>query len=113
MHLDDEHLSQFATVAAVATAVPPHLLTRDDVKIYMRRGFDVGERRLNAMMTVVDNAQVHTRHSIFPIEYVVEPRSLAHTSRDYQEHAVHLGQRAAAACLETARMTPLDIDMII
>jgi predicted naringenin-chalcone synthase len=79
----------------------------------MRRVFDVGERRLDAMMTVIDNAQVHQRHSIFPIEYLVEPRPLAQTSQEYQEHAVRLGQQAAEACLANAGMTPDAIDMII
>jgi len=112
MHLDEQR-HQPATIAATATAVPPHILAREDVKTYMRKVFDVGERRLDAMMTVIDNAQVHQRHSIFPIEYIVEPRPLAQTSRDYQEHAVRLGRRAAEACLANASMTPRDIDMII
>src|SRR6202171_1758537 len=99
----DEHGNHPATIAATATAVPPHVLTREDVKTYMRRVFDVGERRLDAMMTVIDNAQVHRRHSIFPVEYIVEPRRLEHTSRAYQEHAVRLGQRVAEDCLATAR----------
>ena len=91
----DEQRHHFATIAAAATAVPSHVLTREDVKTYMRQVFDVGERRLDAMMTVIDNAQVHQRHSIFPIEYLVEPRPLAQTSQEYQEHAVRLGQQAA------------------
>jgi alkylresorcinol/alkylpyrone synthase len=109
----DEQGNHPATIAATATAVPPHVLTCEDVKTYMRQVFDVGERRLDAMMTVIDNAQVHKRHSISPIEYIVKPRSLAQTSREYQEHAVRLGQQAAEACLANARMTPHDIDMII
>src|ERR1700682_3780195 len=112
MHLDEQR-HQAATIAATATAVPRDILTREDVKTYMRRVFDVGERRLDAMMTVIDNAQVHERHSIFPIEYLVEPRPLAQTSREYQAHAVRLGRQAAEACLANARMTPHDIDMII
>jgi hypothetical protein len=40
----------FATIAATATAVPPHMLTPADVTRYMRKVFDVGERRLDAMM---------------------------------------------------------------
>src|SRR6202171_3078401 len=112
MHLDEQR-HQAATIAATATAVPRDILTREDVKTYMRRVFDVGERRLDAMMTVIDNAQVHQRHSIFPIEYIVEPRPLAQTSRDYQEHAVRLGRQAAETCLANAGMTPDDIDMII
>jgi alkylresorcinol/alkylpyrone synthase len=68
----DEQRNHFATIAAAATAVPPHVLTREDIKTYMRQVFDIGERRLDAMMTVIDNAQVHKRHSIFPIEYIVD-----------------------------------------
>jgi alkylresorcinol/alkylpyrone synthase len=110
--LSEERL-QHATIAATATAVPPHVLTRDDVKTYMRRVFDVGERRLDAMMTVIDNAQVHRRHSIFPVEQIVEPRSLAQKSRDYETHAVRLGQQVAEACLANAGMTAREIDLII
>jgi len=102
-----------ATIAATGTAVPPHILGREDVKTYMRRVFEVGERRLDAMMTVIDNAQVHTRHSIFPVEYIVEPRPLADKSRDYQEHAIRLGRQAAETCLAKAGMAATDIDMII
>jgi predicted naringenin-chalcone synthase len=112
MHVS-EPTTHPATIAATATAVPPHILTREDVKTYMRRVFDVGARRLDAIMTVIDNAQVHQRHSIFPIEYLVEPRPLAQTSREYQEHAVRLGWEAAEACLVNASMTPHDIDLII
>ena len=109
----DEQPNHTATIAATATAVPPHVLTREDVRTYMRRVFEVGERRLDAMMTVIDNAQVHQRHSIFPVEYIVEPRPLSHKSRDYEEHAVRLGRQAAELCLANAGMTPTDIDMII
>lgn len=102
-----------ATIAATATAVPVHTLTHDNVKTYMRKVFNVGERRLDAIMTVIDNAQVHKRHSIFPVEYIVEPRSLEQTSLEYQEHAVRLGRQAAEDCLAKAGMTPQDVDMII
>ena len=101
------------TIAATSTAVPPHILARDDVKTYMRQVFSVGERRLDTLMTVIDNAQVHTRHSVFPVDYIVKPRSLAQLSLEYQEHAVALGRQAAERCLVNARMTPGDIDMIM
>jgi alkylresorcinol/alkylpyrone synthase len=109
------HLTKdsFATIAATATAVPPHILTREDVKTYMRKVFDVGERRLDAIMSVIDNAQVRTRHAIFPVEYIVERRPLTQVSLEYQEHAVRLGRQAAEACLTNAGMTSRDIDMII
>jgi alkylresorcinol/alkylpyrone synthase len=100
-------------IAATSTAVPPNLLTRDDVKTYMRRVFDIGGRRLDAMMTVIDNAQVHQRHSIFPVDYIIQPRSLQQLSLEYKEHAIGLGREAAQACLSKAGMAPNDVDMII
>src|SRR6266404_4263620 len=84
------------TIAATATALPPHTITRDDVKYYMGRVFDIPERKLEAMMSIVDNAQVHKRHAIFPIE-----------------HAVKLGQEAAEKCLQRAGVRPDEVDLII
>jgi len=100
-------------IVATATAVPPHTITRDDVKYYMGKVFDIPERRLEAMMSIVDNAQVHSRRMIFPIDYTVESRSLEKTNREYMQHAIELGQRAAEECLKRAGMTAQDIDMII
>src|SRR5437588_9966234 len=101
------------TIAATATALPPHTITRDDVKVYMGRVFDIPERRLEAMMGIVDNAQVHKRHSIFPLDYIIEPRPLSQTNNEYIEHAVKLGREAAEKCLERAGLKPDEIDMII
>jgi len=79
----------------------------------MRRVFDVGERRLDAMMSIIDNAHVHKRQSIFPVDYIVQPRSLEQLSLEYREHAIRLGCEAAERVLTSAAMTPGDIDMII
>src|ERR1700756_1746780 len=101
------------TIAATATALPPHTITRDDVKYYFGRVFDVPERRVEAMMAIVDNAQVHKRHAIFPIDYTIEPRALAKTNNEYIEHAVKLGREAAEKCLERAGLRADEIDLII
>src|SRR5215469_17989404 len=100
-------------IAATATAVPPHTITRDDVKYYMGRVFDIPERRLEAMMSIVDNAQVHKRHAIFPIEYTVDPRPLSKTNNEYIEHAIKLGVEATQKALERAGMKAEEIDLII
>jgi alkylresorcinol/alkylpyrone synthase len=105
--------SAHCSIAATATALPPHTITRDDVKYYMGRVFDIPERRLEAMMSIVDNAQVHKRHAIFPIEYTVEPRALYQTNQEYIEHAIKLGQEVAEKCLERAGLRPEDVDLII
>jgi alkylresorcinol/alkylpyrone synthase len=105
--------SSYGTIAATATALPPHTITRDEVKYYMGRVFDIPERKLEAMMSIVDNAQVHKRHSIFPIDYIIEPRALVKTNQEYIEHAVKLGREAAEKCLERAGLRPDEVDLII
>src|SRR5213080_1249552 len=105
--------SSYPTIAATATALPPYTITREDVKVYMGRVFDIPERRLEAMMSIVDNAQVHTRHAIFPLDYTIEPRPLSQTNNEYIEHAVNLGREAAEKCLERAGLKADEIDMII
>ncbi|HUE43380.1 MAG TPA: type III polyketide synthase [Candidatus Sulfotelmatobacter sp.] len=100
-------------ILATATALPEHTITRDDVKYYMGRVFDIPERKLEAMMSIVDNAQVLKRHSIFPITYTVEPRALQKTNQEYIEHAIQLGREAAEKCLERAHLRADEIDLII
>src|SRR5438477_4450377 len=105
--------SSYPTIAATATALPPFTITREEVKLYLGRVFDIPERRLEAMMSIVDNAQVHKRHSIFDIDRTIEARPLSQTNNEYIEHAVKLGREAAEKCLERARLKPEDIDLII
>ena len=101
------------SLVATATALPPHVITRDDVKYYMGRVFNISDRRVEAMMAIVDNAQVRQRHVLFPIDYTIDPRSLAKTNQEYIEHSVKLGREAAEACLAQARMRPEEIDLLI
>ena len=105
--------SSLATISASATALPPYLITRDDVKYYMGRVFDIPDRRVEAMMSIVDNAQVLQRHAIFPIDYTIEPRALGQTNNEYIEHAIKLGKEAAEKCLAKAGLVPAEIDLII
>ncbi len=100
-------------ILASATALPEHTITREDVKYQMGRVFDIPERKLEAMMSIVDNAQVSKRHSIFPVEYVVQPRGLEKTNQEYIEHAIKLGRKAAERCLERAHLRADEIDLII
>jgi alkylresorcinol/alkylpyrone synthase len=102
-----------ATIAATAVCVPPHVLVRDDVKTYMRRVFDIGERRLDTMMEVIDNSGVSQRHTVLPVEEIITTRSLGRVAGQYREHAIQLGRRAAEDCLERAGLTPRAIDVLI
>jgi alkylresorcinol/alkylpyrone synthase len=79
----------------------------------MRSVFEMDDRQLDGMMSVVDNAQIEQRHVLFPIEYLIEPRSLEQTTREYQQNAICLGRRVAEQCLTRAGLAPVEIDLII
>jgi alkylresorcinol/alkylpyrone synthase len=102
-----------ATIAGTATVVPPFLLTRDAVKRYIKDVFSLDGKRLEAVHSVIDNSQIDQRYSVFPVEYIIEPRPLAQINREYREKAVELGLRAAADALAQARMVPADVDLLI
>lgn len=101
------------TIAATATALPPHKITREEVKAYLSQVFPLEANRLEAMMAVVDNSQVKQRYCIHPVEYIVQPRPLSQISKEYAEHAVRLGRRVAEDCLAEAGMRAQDIDLLI
>lgn len=102
-----------ARIAATATALPPYVVTREDVKFYLGRVFPLEGTRLDAMMAVVDNTQVERRYCIHPVEYIVQPRPLERISEEYKEHAVRLGRQAACACLTEAGLQPPAVDVLI
>lgn len=101
-HLSPDPSVATPTIVATGTAVPSHTLDRDAVKTYIGRVFSLDERRLEAMMTIIDNAQIETRRSIVPVDDIVASRTLTQKSAEYQEHAIRLGREAAERCLTTA-----------
>ena len=102
-----------ATIAGTATAVPPHLLTRDIVKHHIRDVFGLEGKRLEAIHTVIDNSQIDQRHSVFPVEYNIEPRPLSQINNEYREKSFELGRQAAADALAKADMVPTDVDLLM
>ena len=101
------------TISSVATVLPQYPIAEAEVKLYFQRVFSIDESRLNVMMSVIDNAQIHRRYCIHPIEQIIEPRSLTELSQEYQEHSIRLGRRAASEALEKAGILPRQVDLII
>jgi alkylresorcinol/alkylpyrone synthase len=102
-----------ATIAGTATAVPPHLLTREMVKQRIGDVFSLEGKRLEAIRSVIDNSQIDQRHSVFPVDYIIEPRPLARINTEYREKAVELGLEVTEQALIQAGMLPSDIDLLI
>jgi alkylresorcinol/alkylpyrone synthase len=101
------------TIAATATALPPYRIGREDVKAHIQRVFSLDDARLQAMLAVVDHAQVEQRYCVRPLEHVVTPQPLEELSRAYARHAVELGRAATERCLARAGVTATDVDLII
>jgi alkylresorcinol/alkylpyrone synthase len=101
------------SVAATATALPANVLDMEQVKAYLDIVFPMSESRRSTMLEVIENTKIDKRYTIFPADYTVTPRSLEQTSREYQEHSVCLGRRAATDCLKQAGLKANEIDLLI
>jgi alkylresorcinol/alkylpyrone synthase len=100
-------------IASTATAVPEHVISRQLVEAQIGRVFSLSGRRLGAVLEIVANSRIERRYSIFPIEYLIEPRSLEQTSREYRDYSLCLGRRAAQQALDRARISPQEVDAIL
>ncbi|HLJ23261.1 MAG TPA: 3-oxoacyl-[acyl-carrier-protein] synthase III C-terminal domain-containing protein [Candidatus Acidoferrales bacterium] len=101
-----------ATIAGSATAVPPHVLSREVVKNGIGGVFGLEPAKLQAILEVIDNSAIDQRYSVFPPEYTIEPRPLAQINAEYQEKAIELGLQVAERALAQAGMEPADVDLL-
>jgi alkylresorcinol/alkylpyrone synthase len=102
-----------ATLLKPYIAVPPHVLTQQQVKENIGPVFGLDPRRLSVMLGVVENSKVDKRHLAFPLEHVIEPRPLSQVNREYREKAIELGGEAARGALESSGFAPGEIDLLI
>jgi alkylresorcinol/alkylpyrone synthase len=102
-----------ATIAGTATAVPPHVLSREVVKNGIGAVFGLEAAKLDAILEVVDNSAIDQRYSVFPTDYTIEPRPLAKINAEYQEKAIELGLQVAERALAQAGMAPTDVDLLV
>jgi alkylresorcinol/alkylpyrone synthase len=102
-----------ATIAATATAHPPHALRREELKDALMAAFDLPPEDLSALLSVFYNAGVEQRYFVQPLAHLVKPRPLDQVSREYADAAIELAGRVAAECLERAGKRPEDIDFLI
>ena len=102
-----------STIVATATAVPAHAAGQPAVQRALRALFPLDGRRMNAVMTIFENAQIENRYSVYPVEQIGRRKSLTQTTEEYRTHAVALARAVAARALATARVAARDIDLII
>ncbi len=97
------------SIAAVATALPPHVVRQEQAVEVLRR-IHAGREELLKLLRVFANSGVQQRHTAFPPEYYLQERGFEERNRDFIEQGVALGERAAKACLQKAGLRPEQVD---
>lgn len=100
------------SIAAVATALPPHVLRQSDAVEIARRVY-AGRSDLLPLLRVFARSGVEERHTAFPSEYYLEARGFEERNRDYVEQGLALAERAAADCLRKAELRPDQVDHLL
>ena len=102
-----------ATLTALATALPPHVITQRQVIDGARSVFAARSDAFERLAPAFDNAGVETRHSCVPLEWYLEPHGWPDRNALFLKHAVDLLAEAATRCLERAGLTPADVDALV
>jgi alkylresorcinol/alkylpyrone synthase len=102
-------MESMPSIAALATAVPPHVVRQEEAVEIARRTY-AGREDLLRLLRVFSGSGVEQRHTAFPAEYYLQERSFEERNRDFIEQGVVLAERAAKACLQKAGLRPDQID---
>ncbi len=100
-------------ICGVTTAVPPYLVPQSEASQFARHHFGDRMRDLQRMMLVFENAGIQTRYFSRPIEWHIQPHTIAEKNEVYIESATDLCLDASRRLLERFNLSPSDIDYII
>ncbi|MBI3855266.1 MAG: type III polyketide synthase [Planctomycetes bacterium] len=97
------------SIAGLATALPPHVVTQAEALELARRVY-AGREDLLKLLRVFPASGVERRHTAFPPDYYLRERSFEERNRDFVEQAVALAGKAAADALRRAGVRPAQLD---
>ena len=101
-------------LVGLATALPPHAVPQSRCREFAGALFGPAfAAEGNRLLAVFDSVGIEQRHISMPLEWFGEPHDLGETNAIYVERALELSERAAAAALENAGLSPLDVDHIV
>jgi alkylresorcinol/alkylpyrone synthase len=100
------------SIASLATALPPHVVTQDEAVEVARRTY-AGREDLLRLLRVFASSGVERRHTAFPSQYYGQGKGFEERNRDYVDQAVVLAEQAARSALERAGLRPGQIDHLL
>jgi len=98
-------------LAALETAVPPHVLDQEEVARRAIALFAPGA--FERMAPVYRNAEIETRRSCVPIDWYEQPHSFPERNALFLEHGTALLAEAAGKALAAAGLQPGEIDAVV
>ncbi len=96
-------------LTSLATAVPSHGYSQDEVCAHARRIFP----ELEHLESVFTNTGIAHRHSCVPLEWFFEPHDWVDRNAVFEEAALDLLERAAREAMEKAGARPDEIGAIV
>ena len=102
-----------ATIAAISTAVPPHVITQQTAREFAAAFFAPQVRDIERLLHVFDHAGIETRHISMPMEWFLSPRSFPEKNDRYVHESTRLGAEVLRRCSETAAIPLSDITHLV
>ncbi|MDP8916023.1 MAG: type III polyketide synthase [Pseudomonadota bacterium] len=102
-----------AALLSVVTAAPPHVLPQTEVAAVARSLFSGRYTDFDRLSAVFTTAGIHTRRSVRPLDWFLEPRGWSERTEAYLRGAQDLFVEAARQALGAAGLDPADVDSVV
>ncbi|MDA2933902.1 type III polyketide synthase [Acidobacteria bacterium AH-259-D05] len=100
-------------VVAVATAVPPFRYDQQEIREVAEQHFQGNLERINGLIGVFDNVQIHQRFFCIPLEWFHRDHTFTEKNEEYIRWSKQLSLEAIENCLSRAGLNPAQIDHLI
>ncbi|MEO8241906.1 MAG: type III polyketide synthase [bacterium] len=101
------------SLLAVATAVPPHVITQRDAATAAHETFSSRIDDFERLVKVFESSAILRRHLVQPLDWYLQPRGWAERNAAYLEGACALFVAAATKALDQAGKSAADIDTVV
>lgn len=100
-------------IESIATAVPPHAISQDDIRDAALHHFSRGRKDMRRLIPIFNNVNVSKRHLCVPLQWYERRHSFSETNSEYIRWARKLSRQAVSDCLKQAGARPGDVDHLI
>lgn len=100
-------------IVATGHALPPHVVSQQEVRETAERLFAGKIPALKKELSLFDRCRIERRQFMRPLDWYLTPRTPAERNRVYLEEGMTLLNRAASECLGKAGLAPGRVDHVI